>query len=116
MIRENEKMFEKYIGKHLTQRHKAIGLKYARKHDYPELIGPHSYGIVFSDSETDTLIFRIRFESRPLYDEKGRPVPGRNIKTITGIELDGEGYTDFEKAEAKRIAKEYLKLAVEEAE
>lgn len=109
-------MFEEYIRKHLTQRHKAIGLKCARKHGYPELIGLHSYGIVFSDSENDTLIFRIRFESRPLYDDKGRPVPGRNIKTITGIELEGEGYTDFERAEANRIAREYLKLAVEEIE
>ena len=68
-----------------------------------------------NDSETDTLVFRIRFECRPLYDEKGKPVPGRNIKTITGIELGGEGFADFEKAEAQRIAREYLKQAMEEA-
>ncbi len=48
-------MFDEYIGKHLTRRHKAIGLKYARKHGYPELIGPHSYGIMLTTAKRTLL-------------------------------------------------------------
>ncbi len=106
-------MFDEYIGRRLKQRHKYIGLKYARTHHYPELISPVYYGICFKQEGRDFLVFRVIFDSKPLYDVKGRNVPGRNIKTITKIVLFGEGYTDEEMREAERIAGGYLSLAVE---
>ncbi len=106
-------MFEEYIGKCLTQRHKAIGLKYAREHGFPELLSPNSYGILFKDEGKDYLVFRVIFESRPLYDNRNRPVPGRNIKTIKEIYLFGEGYTEEEMQRAELIARSYLERTVE---
>lgn len=49
----------------------------------------------------------------PQYDSGGRNTPGRTIKTITDIELTGEGYTNEEMEEAVEISRGYLKLAVE---
>ena len=106
--------FREYIGKHLTQRHKAIGLKYAREHGYPELIGPHSYGILFRDVDDGQLIFRVHFDSKPLYDQRGRNIPGRSIKTITDAYVIGTGECIGKYEEAERIGRKYLELAVEE--
>ena len=111
-------MFEEYIGRHLKNRHKAIGLKYARSHGYPELISPSSYGICFKDEEDDAgnrlfLVFRIYFKSEPVYIGR-KHVPGRSVKTITEIVLFGEGYSVQEMMKAEQTAAEYLKLAVEE--
>ena len=110
-------MFEEYIGRRLKNRHKAIGLKYANSHGFPELISKSSYGICFKDEDgadgtREFLVFRIYFDSRPVYIN-GRLVPGRPEKTITEIELFGEGYTDEEMMTAERIAMGYLELAVE---
>ena len=106
-------MFEEYIGRHLAQRHKYIGLKYARVHHYPELISSHTYGICFKNEAKAYLVFRIYFDSVPQYDSGGRNIPGRTIKTISDIELFGEGYTSEEMEEAVEISRGYLKLAVE---
>ncbi len=111
-------MFEEYIGRRLKPRYKYIGLKFARKHGYPELISTSSYGICFKDRNNDRgdrefLVFRIYFESMPVY-ANGRHVPGRAIKTIKAIVLFGEGYSAGEMEEAERISGQYLKLAVEE--
>ena len=107
-------MFDEYIGMHLKQRHKYIGLKYAEQHHFPELISPISYGICFKQEGSLFLIFRVFFESKPLYDTRGRNIPGRSIKTITEIVLFGEGYTQEEMEEAIRISRGYLELATEE--
>ena len=109
-----DEMFDEYIGKHLTQRHKYEGLKYARKHGYPELIGTNSYGILFKQKDDDYLVFRVHFDSMPLYDGRGRLIPGRTIKTITEIDLFGNGYTHKEMARAEQIARGYLERVVEE--
>lgn len=109
-----ECVFGDYIGKHLVQQHKAIGLKYAREHGYPELIGPHSYGILFRDDDMGQLIFRVHFDSKPLYDTRGRNVPGRNIKTITDAYIIGTGECEEKNEEAERIGKKYLEMTVEE--
>ena len=110
-------MFEEYIGRQLKSRHKYIGLKYARSHNYPELISASSYGICFKDKynengEREFLVFRVYYDSKPVYIN-GRLVPGRPIKTINEIELFGEGYTTEEMKEAQRITRGYLELAVE---
>ena len=106
-------MFEEYIGKHLAQRHKYIGLKYARIHNYPELISTRAYGILFKEEGENFLVFRVDFDGVPVYDSKGRNVPGRTIKTITDVALYGKGYSKEEMEEAKRITRGYLELAVE---
>ena len=110
-------MFEEYIGSRLKNRHKAIGLKYAKEHGLPELISKSSYGICFkdkngSDGERQYLVFRVYYDSRPVYIN-GKIILGRPEKTITEIELFGEGYDDSEFKEAERIARGYLKLTVE---
>ena len=113
-------MFEEYVGKHLKNRHKYIGLKYAKDHGFPELISSSTYGICFKDEykvvkdheERAFLVFRIYYDSKPVYVDK-RLVPGRPVKTITEIELFGEGYTEAELEQAERIARGYLELAVE---
>ena len=106
-------VFREYIGKQLLQRHKAIGLRYAREHRFPELIGPRSYGIIFKDNDEGQLVFRLSYDSKPLYDNRGRNIPGRSIKTITDAYLIGTG--DYSKglAEAERISRRYLEMAVE---
>lgn len=111
-------MFEEYIGRRLKARYKYIGLKFARIHKYPELISPSSYGICFKDGynekgEREFLVFRVFFDSKPVYGTNGKHIPGRSLKTIKEIVLFGEGYTDSEMAEAERITGEYLELAVE---
>ena len=106
-------MFEEYIGKHLTQRHKYEGLKYARKHHFPELISKKTYGILFKEEGDSYLVFRVYFDSKPVYDARGRNLPGRSVKTITEIELSGEGYTQEEMEEAERISRGYLELVTE---
>ena len=110
-------MFDEYIGRHLKNRHKAIGLKYARKHGYPELISKVSYGICFKDrynskGERQFLVLRVYFDSKPVYIDN-KLIPGRSIKTVTDIELFGDGYTETEMEEAQRIARGYLELALE---
>ena len=118
----NEYIFKDFIGKHLVQRHKAIGLKYAREHGYPEIIGPHSYGILFRDDDNGQLLFQVHFDSRPLYDQRGHNVPGRSIKTITDAYVIGTGNYEAMNAgkhageyeEAERIGRRYLELVVEE--
>jgi len=105
-------MFEEYIGKHLTQRHKYEGLKYARKHGFPELLSRSTYGILFKDEEDSQLVFRIWFESQPVYDRKGNYVPGRSVKTITQVDLIADGCTQEEIDNAQAIAKGYLELVV----
>ena len=108
-------MFEEYIGKRLSWRHKAIGLQYWREHRYPEILSSTCYGILFkNEDEHNFLVFRVFFDSKPLYDKRGRNVPGRNIKTITEAYLFGEGCTEEEMKEAERIARGYLERAVEE--
>ena len=88
-------VFREYIGQQLLQRHKAIGLRYAREHRFPELIGPRSYGIIFKDNDEGQLVFRLSYDSKPLYDNRGRNIPGRSIKTITDAYLIGTG--DFQR-------------------
>ena len=110
-------MFEEYIGKHLKNRHTAIGLKYAKIHGFTELISPVSYGICFknrlnSGGEQEYLVFRVFFDSKPVYFN-GKHVPGRSIKTIKEVVLFGEGYSSAELEEAEKITREYLKLAIE---
>ena len=113
-------MFEEYVGKHLKNRHKYIGLKYAKEHGFPELISSSAYGICFKDEykvvkdheERAFLVFRIYYDSKPVYVDK-RLVPGRSVKIITDVELFGEGISDTEMKEAERIARRYLELAVE---
>lgn len=107
-------MFEEYIGRHLAQRHKYIGLKYARTHHYPEMISASTYGICFKDEEKAYLVFRIYFESVPQCDSRGRNIPGRTVKTITDVELIGKDYTSEEMEEALEISRGYLELAVEQ--
>ena len=98
-------VFEKYKGRHLSNRHKAIGLKYACEHGFPELISPRSYGICFKDEGSGDnrrfLVFRVFYESKPVYNGI-ELVPGRSIKTITEIELFGEGYDNAEMEEAEK--------------
>lgn len=113
-------MFEEYIGKQLKNRHKYIGLKYAKEHGFPELISSSAYGICFKDEynvtgdheEKSFLVFRIYYDSKPVYDGN-RLVPGRPVKTITEIELFGVGYTEAEMEEAVSISRGYLERAVE---
>lgn len=62
--------------------------------------------------ERSFLVFRIYYDSTPVYEGK-KLVPGRPVKTITEIELFGEGYTEAELEQAERIARGYLELAVE---
>ena len=69
-------MFDEYIGRHLKNRHKAIGLKYARKHGYPELISKVSYGICFKDR----------------YNSKGERLTPKSISTIVKQRLIDAGY------------------------
>ena len=106
-------VFREYIGKQLLQRHKAIGLRYAREHRFPELIGPRSYGIIFKDNDEGQLVFRLSYDSKPLYDNMGRNVPGRSIKTITDAYRIGTGGYSKGLAEAERISRKYLEMAVE---
>ena len=113
-------MFEEYLGQHLKNRHKYIGLKYAKQHGYPELISPVSYGICFKDRYNEQgvreyLVFQVFYESEPVYIN-GKHIPGRSIKTITEVELFGEGYSSSELEEAKKIAEEYLECAVEKTQ
>ncbi len=96
-------MFEEYIGKHLSIRHKAIGLKYAEKHGFPELISKSTYGILFKNDGKNFLVFRVFFEGKALYDRKGKHMPGRTEKTITDVSFFGEGYTQEEYDEAEKI-------------
>lgn len=113
-------MFDEYIGKHLKNRHKAIGLKYAKQHGFPELISSSSYGICFIDENRGSnvcesrtfLVFRIYYNSISVY-KGNRIVPGKSVKTISEIVLFGKGYTDAEMKEAERIARGYLEMAVE---
>lgn len=110
-------LFEEYIGRILKNRHKAIGLKYAKSHRFPELISPTSYGICFKDEgsgdERKYLVFRVYYDSRTVYDGRGRVVPGRSIKTITEVVLFGEGYDSAEMERAEQIARGYLEMATE---
>ena len=110
-------MFEEYIGRRLKPRYKYIGLKYARKHGYPELISSSSYGICFKDGynnvgERNYLVFRVFFDSKPVYIN-GKRVPGKAVKTVTEVVLFGEGYSSQEMEAAERITREYLELALE---
>ena len=104
-------MSEEYVGKQLIQRHKYIGLKFAREHHYPELISKKCYGICFKQEGDSFLVFRVFFDSIPLYDMKGKNIPGRTIKTITEVVLFGERYSQEEMEEAEKISRKYLELA-----
>ena len=111
-------MFDEYIGRRLKNRHKYIGLKYARDHGFPELISPSSYGICFADrnneGKREFLVFRVFYDSKPVYGNNSRLIHGRSVKTVTEIVLFGEGYSEEEMKKAEEIARGYLELAVEE--
>ena len=88
MDKKDVLVFREYIGKQLLQRHKAIGLRYAREHRFPELIGPRSYGIIFKDNDEGQLFFRLSYDSKPLYDNRGRNNSGAEHQNDYGCLSD----------------------------
>lgn len=85
-------MFEEYVGKHLKNRHKYIGLKYAKEHGFPELISSSAYGYVYYIRAYST-------SENPTYDAGTIAVWYGGIK---GTLLGNDGFEPYKSEESAK--------------